>query len=118
MSQADLTVSQHTTTDGVHVLDLAGEIDHTTADTFRRALSADDGSLPYTVLDFHAVTFMDCSGINVLIAANNAARAHGGWLRLAQTPSRVLYILHVVGLDDVSPLYATVDDALAPEAAA
>lgn len=31
MSQARLTVSQHTTGDGVHVLALAGEVDHTTA---------------------------------------------------------------------------------------
>jgi len=118
MSQARLTVSQHTTPDGVHVLALAGEIDHTTADPLRQALTADDGSSRYTVVDFHGVTFMDSSGINVLVAANNTARAHGGWLRLAHTPTRVLDLLHIVGLDDVIPLYATLDDALAPEAAA
>ncbi|MEU9246911.1 hypothetical protein [Streptomyces sp. NPDC048385] len=31
MSQARLTVSKQTTGDGVHVLALAGEVDHTTA---------------------------------------------------------------------------------------
>ncbi|MDQ0766947.1 STAS domain-containing protein [Streptomyces canus] len=118
MSQASLTVSQHTTADGVHVLALAGEIDHNTADVFRQALTADDGSSRCTVVDFHDVTFMDSSGINVLVAANNAARAHGGRLRLAHTPNRVLDLLRIVGLDDVIPLYATLQQALAPEAVA
>ncbi|GAB2764826.1 STAS domain-containing protein [Streptomyces bullii] len=118
MRQAHLTVSQHTTADGVHVLTLAGEIDHTTAGTFRQALTADDGSAQYTVIDFRDVTFMDSSGINVLVAANNAARACDGWLRLAHTPTRVQDLLRIVGLDDVIELYATLHQALAPEAAA
>ncbi|GAB2879471.1 hypothetical protein GCM10027074_54700 [Streptomyces deserti] len=119
MSQARLTVSQHTTADGVNVLALAGEIDHTTADIFRQALTADDGPARYTaVVDFRDVTFMDSSGINVLVAANNAARARGGWLRLAHTPTRVLDLLHIVGLDNVLELYPTLHQALAPETAA
>ncbi|WP_426567324.1 STAS domain-containing protein [Streptomyces canus] len=118
MSQAHLTVTQHTTADGVHVVAVAGEIDHTTADTFRQALTADDGTPRYTVVDFRDVTFMDSSGINVLVAANNAAHACDGWLRLAHTPPRVLDLLHIIGLDDVIPLYPTLHQALAPEAAA
>jgi stage II sporulation protein AA (anti-sigma F factor antagonist) len=115
MSQAHLTVTQHTTADGVHVLAPACEIDHTTAYTFRQALTSDGGSLRYTVLDLRDVTFMDSSGINVLVAANNAARAGGGWLRLAHTPVRVLDLLHIVGLDEVIPLYPTLNGALAAE---
>jgi stage II sporulation protein AA (anti-sigma F factor antagonist) len=118
MSQAPLTVTQHTTTDSVHVLTLAGEIDHTTADTFRQALTADDSFPRYTVMDFRDVTFMDSSGINVLVAANNAAQAGGGWLRLAHTPPRVLDLLHIVGLDDLIPLYPTLNGALAAQNAA
>ena len=117
MSQAHLTVTQHTT-DGVHVIALAGEIDHTTADTFRQALTADGGSPRYTVVDFRDVTFMDSSGINVLVAANNTAHAQGGWLRLAHTPTPVLQLLHIVGLDDVIPLYRTLSQALAAQNAA
>ncbi|MGX5186401.1 STAS domain-containing protein [Streptomyces avermitilis] len=118
MSQAHLTVTQHTTADGVHVLTLVGEIDHTTAGTFRQALTADDGTVRYAVVDFRDVTFMDSSGINVLVAANNAARACDGWLRLAHTPTPVLQLLHIVGLDDVIELYPTLHQALAEETAA
>ena len=118
MRQAHLAVTQHTTADGIHVLALAGEIDHTTADTFRQALTTDDGSPRYTVIDFHAVTFMDSSGINVLVAANNTAHAGAGWLRLAHTPTPVLQLLHIVGLDDIIPLYPTLDGALTAQNAA
>ncbi|CAL9335326.1 Anti-sigma-B factor antagonist [Streptomyces sp. enrichment culture] len=118
MSQARLTVSRHGTADGVRVLTLAGEIDHTTAGVFRRALAAEDGCARRTVLDLRGVTFMDSSGINVLVAANNAARAHGGWLRLAHTPEPLTDLLRIVCLDEVVPLYPTLDQALAPHAPA
>ncbi|MDQ0578462.1 STAS domain-containing protein [Streptomyces rishiriensis] len=118
MSQAQLTVSHHMTADGVHVVVLAGEIDHTTTDLFRQALTAQGGFAPHTVIDFRAVTFMDSSGINVLVAANNAARAGNGWLRLAHTPKPLAELLHIVGLDDVITLYPTLEQALTPQTAA
>lgn len=115
MSVTGLTTSQRTTADGVHVLALTGEIDHTTAGAFHQALRAGDGSVGRTVVDFRDVTFMDSSGINVLVAANNAARAGGGWLRLAHLPRPVLQLLHITGLDDVIQLYPTLAQALAPQ---
>ncbi|MFF8035218.1 MULTISPECIES: STAS domain-containing protein [unclassified Streptomyces] len=117
MSQAQLSVSRHTTAGGVRVVALTGDIDHTTADILRQALTAPDGSAPHTVADFRDVTFMDSSGINILVAANNTAQTRGGWLRLAHTPGPVLDLLHIVGLDTVIPLHPTLDDALAPQPA-
>ncbi|MGC2997912.1 STAS domain-containing protein [Streptomyces sp. G35A] len=118
MSQARLSVSRYTTPDGVHVVVLAGDIDHTTASIFHHALTASDGSAPRAVVDFRDVTFMDSSGINVLVAANNSARSRGGWLRLARTPTPVLDLLRIVGLDTILPLYPTLEGALAPQPAA
>jgi stage II sporulation protein AA (anti-sigma F factor antagonist) len=118
MSQALLSVSQHTTADGVHVVAPAGDIDHTTAGAFHQALTPPDGSAPHTVVDFREVTFIDSSGINILVAANNAARSQGGWLRLAHAPAPVLDLLRIVGLDAILPLHPTLEDALAPQPAA
>ncbi|MFD3334641.1 STAS domain-containing protein [Streptomyces sp. NPDC058700] len=118
MSQAFLSASQYTTAYGVHVVALVGDIDHTTVGTFRQALTPPGGSAPHTVVDCRDVTFMDSSGINILVAANNAARSHGGSLRLAHTPAPVLELLRIVGLDDLIPVYPTLEDALAPPAAA
>ncbi|MFE0737402.1 STAS domain-containing protein [Streptomyces sp. NPDC058855] len=102
----------------VHVVALAGDIDHTTAGTFRQALIPPGGSAPHTVVDFRKVTFMDSSGINILVAANNAVRSHGGSLRLAHTPTPVRDLLSIVGLDALIPVHPTLEDALAPPAAA
>ncbi|MEV7077902.1 STAS domain-containing protein [Streptomyces sp. NPDC093516] len=55
---------------------------------------------------------MDSSGINVVVAVNNTTRTDGGWLRLAHTPAHVLDLLHIVGLDDIIPLYPTLNGAL------
>ncbi|MER7496454.1 STAS domain-containing protein [Streptomyces pharetrae] len=115
MSQAHLSVTRHTTADGVEVVALAGEIDHTTAGTFRQALTAPAGTAaPHTVVDFRDVSFIDSSGINVLVAANNAACTRGGWLRLAHTPTPVLDLLRIVGLDAILPSHSTLEDALTP----
>ncbi|MEV5341174.1 STAS domain-containing protein [Streptomyces sp. NPDC052676] len=118
MSQVRLSVSQRTTGEGVHVVALAGTIDHTTAGAFRQALTLPADSAPHAVVDFHDVTFMDSSGINVLVAANNTARARGGSLRLAAAPARVLELLRIVGLDALLPLHPTLEEALAPTSAA
>lgn len=118
MSQAHLSVSQRTTAEGVRVVALAGAIDHTTAGAFRQALTLPADSAPHAVIDFHDVTFMDSSGINVLVTANNAVRSRGGSLRLAAAPMRVLELLRIVGLDALLPLHPTVQEALAPTSAA
>ncbi|MEU1040585.1 STAS domain-containing protein [Streptomyces sp. NPDC005551] len=115
MSAARLVISRHVTPQGVSVLKMAGEIDFNTVGEFRRAL-ADRANAPRhcTVVDFSGVTFMDSSGINVLVAAHRDAAAGGGWLRLACLPVGVHDVLHIVGLDEVLPLYPTLDLALTP----
>ncbi|MFF1451320.1 STAS domain-containing protein [Streptomyces sp. NPDC058274] len=113
MSAARLVVSRHVTSDGVSVLKLAGEIDFNTAVGFREALADRDGALGHrTVVDFREVTFMDSSGINVLVAANRAAGEGGGWVRLSSLPAAVHDVLRIVGLDEVLCLYPTLDHAL------
>jgi stage II sporulation protein AA (anti-sigma F factor antagonist) len=118
VTQARLTITQDTAPEGVRVLALAGEIDHTTADTFRHALTAHDGPAPNTVIDLRHVTFMDSSGINVLIAAHQTAHAQGGRLYLTHVPAPVHTVLHIVGLDDLIPIYPTLDQALTAQDAA
>ncbi|WP_328939877.1 STAS domain-containing protein [Streptomyces tauricus] len=62
-------------------------IDHTGKEPFQQALLPPDGTAASasarTVLDLTQVTFMDSSGITVLVAAYQAATRAGGWLRIA-----------------------------------
>ncbi|MFE2263147.1 STAS domain-containing protein [Streptomyces griseosporeus] len=102
-----------TATDGIRVLTLAGEIDHETSDQLRRALDVAGTDGPRIVLDMGRVTFMDSSGINVLIAAYQAVTAADGWLRLAAPTDSVARVLQLVGVDDLIECHPTLAEALA-----
>ncbi len=101
-----------TTTDGIHVLTVAGEIDHHTGDALGRALNLTGTPRPHVVVDLRQVAFMDSSGINILIAAHHALTAAGGRLRLARPTDAVLRTLQLVGLDTVIDCHETLDQAL------
>lgn len=100
------------TTDGICVLTLTGEIDHHTGDQLRQALDGPDAASSRIVVDLGRVTFMDSSGINIFIAAHRATTEAGGWLRLAAPTQSVLRTLQLVGVDTVIECRATLRQAL------
>jgi anti-anti-sigma factor len=48
-------------------------------------------------LDLGGVTFMDCAGVNALLAARRYARLEGGWVRVAGASRRARDILMLTG---------------------
>ncbi|MDO0924334.1 STAS domain-containing protein [Streptomyces sp. TG1A-8] len=109
--QPDALSADSTVAEGVRVVTLAGEIDHHTGDALRRALDVPDGP-PRVVADLHRVTFMDSSGINILLAAHRTLTEAGGWLRLAAPTPSVLRTLQIVGIDSVIDCRDTLHQAL------
>ncbi|MFD8373524.1 STAS domain-containing protein [Streptomyces sp. NPDC059688] len=101
-----------TTADGIRVLTPAGEIDHHTGDALRQALDFSATAEPRIVVDLQQVTFMDSSGINLLIAAHSARGEAGGWLRLAGAPAPVLRVLEMVGLNTFIDCHTSLEEAL------
>ncbi|KOV97356.1 anti-sigma factor antagonist [Streptomyces sp. NRRL B-3648] len=101
-----------TATDGIRVLSLAGEIDHHTGNTLRQALDASGTPHPRIVVDLHQVTFMDSSGINILITAHQALSEAGGWLRLAAASEAVMRTISIVGVDTFIDCRDTLRQAL------
>jgi stage II sporulation protein AA (anti-sigma F factor antagonist) len=91
------------------VLSLAGEVDHDSGPVLRQALDTGDTRV---VVDLSQVTFMDSTGINILIAAHNALTTAGGWLRLAAPTGPVLRTLQIVGVDAVIDCRDTLRQAL------
>ncbi|MER6135491.1 STAS domain-containing protein [Streptomyces sp. NPDC001815] len=103
----------HTSVDGIRVVTLRGEIDHTVKDILTEALLPPSAATPLrTVADLSGVTFMDSSGINVLVLAHRATSSAEGWLRIANASEAVLRVLQVVGLDTVIPCHPSVEEAL------
>ena len=81
------------------VVGVSGEIDIASAPKLREELL---GALRRhgvrLALDLGGVTFMDCAGINVLLAAHRHARLEGGWVRVARASRCARTILMLTGL--------------------
>jgi anti-sigma B factor antagonist len=104
-----------TVTGGVPVVAAPGEIDITNAAGLRAALleAAARGSAT-VVVDMTGTQFCDTAGIHVLVAAHKRALSTGGQLRLVIDSPHVLRIFAITGIDRVIPLFARLDEALAP----
>jgi anti-sigma B factor antagonist len=97
----------------VAVVSAAGEIDVFTAPTLDQALAAQlaDGR-SRLVVDLAEVSFLDSTGLGVLVKALKGAREAGGSLHLVVTSERIRKIFDITGLDASMPLFDTVDDAI------
>ena len=96
----DVTVEQQ---DARVLLRATGELDLSTVPTLERALAALDDGAPAGVLDLSGVTFMDSSGLRLLIIATERAQAAGRELSIIASPA-VSLVVDQVGLRSTLPL--------------
>ena len=98
---------------GRGVVEPTGEIDAYTAPRLRRALEELPAPARYrVVVEMSGVSFMDSSGLGVLVGAAKRARNGGGALALAGCQERILRVLRVTGLVRVMEPFATLEEAL------
>ncbi|MEV8427495.1 STAS domain-containing protein [Streptomyces chartreusis] len=97
---------------GIRVVSVTGEIDQQTAEPLRQALDMSTPPGPRVVVDMSGVSFMDSTGINILIAAHQALSEAGGWLRLAAVTEPVQRTIQLVGLHTVIDSRETLEQAL------
>ena len=99
---------------GRTVVAVVGEIDVYTAPQLREQLDREIEAGTYDlVVDLSAVTFMDSTGLGVLVGRLKQIRLNDGSMRLVCNQDRVLKVFVITGLDKVFAIYATVDEALA-----
>ncbi|CAL9330595.1 STAS domain-containing protein [Streptomyces sp. Tu 3180] len=111
-ARSDLSIDI-STIDSVRIVTLRGEIDHTHRDAlYRELVPSEHATEPRTVLDLSGVSFMDSSGLNVLIAAHQALTETDGRLHLVGAHGPVLRVMELVGIDTVIPCHPTVHHAL------
>ena len=79
---------------------LSGEIDQAGAAVLREKIDqAAESCLPQTLmLDFSGVTFMDSSGIALLLRLHRALALTGGKLQVVQVPRQPAKVLKAAGL--------------------
>ena len=81
--------------DGGGVLVLVGELDSYTAPMLSDRLAAEDGP---AVLDVSDVSFIDSSGLRVLVEVHQARTDEGSSLRLRAPSASVQHLLEISGL--------------------
>jgi anti-sigma B factor antagonist len=105
--------------DGCALAWLGGEVDVAAAAESRTFLLAALGDGAFRlVVDVTDVTFIDASGLGILVFVAKAAARDGGWLRLVGASPMLRRMLSITFLGAVLPVYDTVRDAaMAPGAA-
>ncbi|HEX5741617.1 MAG TPA: STAS domain-containing protein [Pilimelia sp.] len=100
------TVGDHT------VLEVGGEVDVYTAPRLREELLAlIDAGTRKIVVDLGRVDFLDSTGLGVLVGAMKKLRGVEGTFGLVCTKEPLLKIFRITALDQVFPLYDSVDAA-------
>ena len=96
------------------VVNVNGEIDIHTGPALRdHLLSAFRHGEDTVIVDLSQVSFLDSSGLSVLVAAHKRARTTDGELRIAACRPPVATIFQITALDRAFCIYPTVQEALA-----
>ena len=99
----DLTVRSEREAD-VHIVALSGELDLATADSVEAELErVEAGDAASIVLDLSGLTFMDSTGVRLLIQAHARSRADANRLTLRRGPAAVQRVMELSGVDALLP---------------
>jgi len=110
LSLTTRTVGEHT------VLEIGGEVDVYTAPQLReRLIELVDGGARRIVVDLGRVDFLDSTGLGVLVGALKRLRAVGGTFGLVCEKEPLLKIFRITALDQVFPIFSTVEAATGAE---
>lgn len=94
-NQLSLTTSAH---DDHTVVQVSGEVDAATSDTLRAAIfDVIEAGQTNVVVNMNEVSFIDSSGLRVLIGGYKAADAAGGTLRVGSPSDAVVRLLEITG---------------------
>ncbi len=96
------------------VLDVGGEVDLSTAPALRQEVDSliEDG-VRDLIVDLERVSFMDSSGLGVLVAGHKRMSEVGGRVALVSREGPTMKILTITGLDRVFSIHPSVADAVA-----
>ncbi|SRR5579884_50408 len=109
----ELDVAVRTDRD-VSVVSVAGEVDLYTAPRLEEALSrAASGTPPLVVVNLAQTTYLDSTALRVLTTALRQVRERDGEIAVISTQPKITKLFSITGLDQLFPLCATEDEALA-----
>jgi anti-sigma B factor antagonist len=96
------------------VVRISGEIDVFTSPRLREELlGIIDGGAQHLVVDLGEVTFLDSTGLGVLVGIYHRLRARDGTMSFVGANDRVRRVFHVTQLTKIFVLYNSLEDAIA-----
>jgi anti-anti-sigma factor len=110
MTEVQFEATSHHLPDSTHLVRVSGELDLYTAPEFERALALNGTAAGRVVVDLRECTFIDSTGLGILIAADRHNGGNG--LVIVASSLEVLHAFEVSGLDRRLTLHSTVESAL------
>lgn len=100
---------------GLVIARVAGDLDLDTAPRFREMVDAAvlAAGADRLVLNLTRVTFIDSSGVGVILGRYRSMAAHGGRIALVTGPARVTRVLELAGVPQVMGCYRSESEAVA-----
>jgi anti-sigma B factor antagonist len=109
----DVNIADYAVDRDTQVLEVEGQIDLYTAPELKEhAWRAMDAGKTRLLVDLTRVTFMDSTGLGVLVGALKRLRAGLGELAIVVTGSDIERLFELTGLDRTFAVYRTRDEAL------
>ncbi|RAY15568.1 anti-sigma B factor antagonist [Actinomadura craniellae] len=109
----DFAVEQRVEKD-LTVIEVTGEVDVFSSPRLRETLlEVIDGGALHLVVDLGGVTFLDSTGLGVLVGIFHRLRARNGTLSFVGGNERVRRVFHVTQLTKIFVLYDSVEEAVA-----
>ena len=96
------------------VVKMEGELDHHTSAEIRERIDREieKGAKKNLIFDFGKLTFMDSSGIGVIIGRYKQIQNIGGKVAIANVNPHAERIINISGLHKIFPIYNSTKDAL------
>lgn len=96
------------------LVELSGELDHHSAQEVRVKVDdrLDRFDVKKLVFDFSNITFMDSSGIGVIIGRYKKLSVRSGTVAIASVPSSIKRIFELSGIFKVIKVFDDVEDAI------
>lgn len=103
--------------DGSMVVFAAGEIDLATSPTLREVMVEAVESQRHLIVDLSAVSFLDSTGLSVLLRTNQRIAATHKSMSLVGPTGIVAKVLRITGVDQAIPVHPNLDTALSANSA-
>ena len=109
--QIQIFTAQH---GSIVVAQLQGELDDHTSDAVRTALdqALDTHQAVRLVIDLSELTFMDSSGLGVILGRFRKLKKKGGLMAVSGVSKSVKRLFEISGVHKIMSIYETCDDAI------